>query len=189
MHAPTSIPGDPREIAGHPGHPGAVGVGRDAEEVDDAPFHFDHEEYVVAAEKLGIDGEEVGRDDAFGLGAEELGPGRAGSPWRWRKPMAAQDIGDAALGDGDAELLQVACDAQVAPAGVLPGESDDQVDGLLKQAALVLGAGGSSAVGRAPGASAPDRLGRDEEGRPPLSWHDPGQGGDQCSVGPTESGS
>ena len=69
--------------------------------------------------------------------------------------MASQDVGDASLGDGDAELLQLADDAQVAPAGVLPGQADDQVDGLLGgQAARVLGAGTSSAVGRAPGASA-----------------------------------
>ena len=93
------------EVAGDLGHPRAVGVGRDAEEVDDAPFHFDHEQYVVAAEQHGIDGEEVGSEDARGLSAEELGPGGTSSPWRWWKPMAAQDIGDAALGDGDPEFF------------------------------------------------------------------------------------
>jgi hypothetical protein len=70
--------------------------------------------------------------------------------------MASQDIGDAALGDRDAELLQLPGDAQVAPAGVLPGESDDQVDGLLRvgrppwSSVRVR----SVAAGRAPGASA-----------------------------------
>lgn len=93
------------EVAGDLGHPRAVGVGRDAEEVDDAPFHFDHEQYVVAAEQHGIDGEEVGSEDARGLSVEELGPGGTSSPWRWWKPMAAQDIGDAALGDGDPEFF------------------------------------------------------------------------------------
>ena len=95
-------------------------------------------------------------DDALGLGAEELGPGGTRSPWRWWKPMASQDVGDAALGDRDAELLQLPDDAQVAPARVLPGEADDQLDGLLGQGrpSWSVGAGRSSAGGRAPGASA-----------------------------------
>jgi hypothetical protein len=33
--------------------------------------------------------------------------------------MTPNDVGDAALGDGDDELLQLPDDAQVAPAGVL----------------------------------------------------------------------
>jgi hypothetical protein len=114
------------------GHPGAVGVGGDAEEVHDALFKLDHEEHVVAAEEDGVDGEEVGGHDALGLGAQELGPGWSGPPWRWWKPMTSQDVGDAALGDGDAELLQLPDDAQVAPAGVLPRQMDDQLDRLLR---------------------------------------------------------
>ena len=36
---------------------------------------------------------------------------------------------------------------------------------------------------------AQDRLGGDEERRPTLPWHEPGQGGDERSVGPGEPGS
>ncbi len=93
------------------GHPGAVGVGRDAEEVDDAPLELDDEQHVVAAEQDGVDGEEVGGHDGVGLGAEELDPGRSGSPGCWRKPMTSKDVCDAGLGDADAELFQLANDA------------------------------------------------------------------------------
>ena len=144
------------EVAGHLGHPGAVGVGGDAEEVDDAAFDFDHEQHVVAAQQHGVDGEEVGGHDALGLGAEELGPGRTSSPWRGRKPMASQDVGDAALGDRDAELLQLARRCAGSPSGGSPGRGGRSARRSRRagQAALVVGAGRSSAVGRAPGASA-----------------------------------
>jgi hypothetical protein len=65
------------EVAGDLGHPRPGPVGRHTEEVNDASLHFDHEQDVVAAEHDGVDGEEVGGQQALGLGAEELGPGRA----------------------------------------------------------------------------------------------------------------
>ena len=117
----------------------------------------------------------------------QVGPARRGAG---RKPMASQDIGDAALGDRDAELLQLADDAQVAPAGVLPGQPDDQLDRLLRQGRA---SRSSVRVGPVPPDERPvpaqDRLGRDEERRPALPWHEPGQGGDECPVGPAEPGS
>ena len=81
-----------------------------------ASFNFDHEQHVIAAQAHGVDGEEVGGHDALGLGAEEFSPGRTRSPWRWRKPMVSQHVRDAALGDRDAELLELPDNAQVAPA-------------------------------------------------------------------------
>ncbi|MGO9856962.1 MAG: hypothetical protein ACLPYY_18215 [Acidimicrobiales bacterium] len=42
--------------------------------------------------------------------------------------MTSKDIGEAALGDRDTEFLQLADDAQVAPAGVLTSQTDDQLD-------------------------------------------------------------
>jgi len=124
-HPPAGFLELDTQVACHLGHPQAVRVRGDAEEVDDAAFHFDHEEHVVATEEDGVDGEEVGCHDAVGLGTEELGPGRTGSPWRWGNPMASQDVCDAALGDPDAELLQLSCDTQVAPARVLPRQAED----------------------------------------------------------------
>jgi len=132
-HPPVGLLELGTEVACHLGHPGAVRVGGHTEEMHDAAFHFDDEQHVVVAEQHGVNGEEVGRHDALGLGAEELGPAGSDSTWCWGKPMAAQDVGDAALRDADTELLQLAGDAQVAPAGVLPGQTEDQLDGLPGQ--------------------------------------------------------
>jgi hypothetical protein len=60
------------EVARHLGDPRAVGVGGHAEEVHDAALDLDHEEHVVAAEQHAVDGEEVGSQDQFRLGTEEL---------------------------------------------------------------------------------------------------------------------
>src|ERR1039458_5015144 len=57
------------------GHPWAVRVGGDTEDVDDASLQLDHEQHVVPAEQHSVDMEEVGGHDALGLGGEELAPG------------------------------------------------------------------------------------------------------------------
>jgi hypothetical protein len=46
--------------------------------------------------------------------------------------MTAQDRSDARLRHRDTELLELADDPEVAPPGVLPGESEDQFDRLLR---------------------------------------------------------
>ena len=60
------------EVAGHLHRPGAVGVGGHTEEVDDAAFDLDHEQSVVPAEQGGVNGEEVGSQDAQGLGVRTV---------------------------------------------------------------------------------------------------------------------
>ena len=85
------------EVAGRLSHPGTVEVAGDTEDVDDAAFHFDHEQNLVAAEHHAVDGEGIGRNDALGLSSEELGPGWTCSPWRGGNPMLSQDVGDAPL--------------------------------------------------------------------------------------------
>ncbi len=103
--------------------------------------------------------------------------------------MAAQDGGDAGLGHGDAELSQLADDAQVAPAGVLPGQAHDQLDSLLGQRGTAWPAVGEGPAPTHEGAvPAKDRLGRDKEGDPPLAWHQLGQGDDERPIRPGEAG-
>lgn len=99
-----------------PGYRRTVRLGRGPEQVRDAPFDFDHEQHVVAPQQHGVDGEEVGGDDAPSLGAEELGPRGSVSLRRGPESVAEEDVGDTALGDRDAELLEFADDAQVTPA-------------------------------------------------------------------------
>ena len=47
--------------------------------------------------------------------------------------MAAEHSSDARLGDVDAELLELAQDADVTPARVLPCQANDQLDLLFGQ--------------------------------------------------------
>src|ERR1039458_9898791 len=77
------------------GHPWAVWVGSGTKDVGDASLQLDHEQDVVPAEQHGVDMEEVGGDDALGLGGEELAPsGARSSRSRW-ETMTAQDRRDA----------------------------------------------------------------------------------------------
>src|ERR1039458_7219122 len=55
------------EVACDLGHPRAVRVSGDAEDVDYASFQFDHEQHVAAAEQHGVDVEEVSGNDTLGL--------------------------------------------------------------------------------------------------------------------------
>jgi hypothetical protein len=85
--------------------------------VDDAPFELDDEQHVITAEQNGVVREEISGQEAFGLGAEELAPAGPNSPGRGSKAVTAEDAGDAALRDIDAELSKFPDDAEVAPAG------------------------------------------------------------------------
>src|SRR2546427_4487663 len=77
-----------------------------------------------------LDGEEVGREDPFGLRPEELGPGRAGPAGSRVKAVAEQARPYRRRGDLDPELDQLPADPLVAPPRVLPAEADDEVPDL-----------------------------------------------------------
>jgi len=86
---------------------GAVGVGGNAKQVHDSTLDLDHEQDVAAPERHGIDGEEVGGQDALGLCLEELAARRAAAPGRGWEVVAAQDGGDAGLRHGDTEFFEL----------------------------------------------------------------------------------
>ena len=65
----------------------------------------------------------------FGLGPQELGPGRASARCR-PQAMAAEDAPHRRRPDPDAELGQLALDTHAAPAAVLPAQAHDQLDQL-----------------------------------------------------------
>ena len=177
------------EVACHLAHPGAVRVGGGSEDVHDPALHFDDDQHVVPAQEDRVDVEEVGGDNALGLGGEELGPGWALSPGcRWES-VASQDPSHARLRHTDAELPQFSDDAEVAPAGVLLSEATDQRDGLLGQGPTTW-----SSVGVRPvllhqrTVPCQDRLWPDEKRSPPLARYEVGQKSDQGTVGPGEAG-
>lgn len=146
------------EVAGDLGDPGFLGIGTDADKVDDPTFDFDHEQDVMAAEQHGVDGEEVGRQYALGLGAKELGPGRSAppgwGPFRWNAQQA-HDQPDGFLGQVWAPRFAVRIGPPSSHQGSMPAQ---------------------------------DGLGRDEERGPALLRDEPRQGGDDRSVRPGEAG-
>jgi hypothetical protein len=72
--------------------------------------------------------EEVARQDSVNLGSKELKTRSARSVEADRVSKNPADGGGANL---DPELLQLALDPDVTPAGILPGPPDNQSNGLL----------------------------------------------------------
>ena len=66
-------------IAGHLRGPLGCGVGGGAEDVDASGGVLDHGQDICGGAVEEVDGEEVGGEDRFGLGAQEACPGRVGS--------------------------------------------------------------------------------------------------------------
>jgi len=67
-----------------------------------------------------------------GLRVEELAPRWPVAAWGGVEAAAQQDAADGARRDTDAELGEFAGDPRIAPARVLPRESEDQVAGLRR---------------------------------------------------------
>src|ERR1035437_9509685 len=186
--APAGIVQIGGEVAGDLSHPWVIGIGGGTEDVDDASLQFDDEQHVVAPQEDRVDVEEVRGHNALGLGGEELGPRWALSPGcRW-ETVVAQHGRDARLRHADAELLQLADDAEITPPGVLPSQAADQLHGLFGKARTTWSAvrvGPALLDQRA--VPAQDRLWADEERSPVFSRNKTGQEGDEGTVGPGEA--
>jgi len=108
---------------------------------------IDDEQDVMTPEGHALDGKEVRSQYGFGLGMPELAPVRTGSLWRGCKAMATENGDNACLGGGDAELLPLPDDAQVAPVWVFPCDADDQRGDLCGQGLGGRPAGASTVTG------------------------------------------
>src|ERR1035441_1713189 len=186
---PTGILEIGGEVAGDLSHPWVIGIGGGTEDVDDASLQFDDEQHVVAPQEDRVDVEEVRGHNALGLGGAELGPRWALSPGcRW-ETVAAQHGRDARHRHADAELLQLADDAEITPPGVLPSQAADQIHGLFGKTRTTWSAvrvGPALLDQRA--VPSQDRLWADEERSPRIGRTQAGQEGDEGTVGPSEAG-
>ena len=83
-----------------------------AEDVQVAVADLEHEQDVEPPQRhRAVDVEEVDREHAGGLGAQELPPAGVGMPrWRWRDAVALEDSADRRGADAVAELEQLALD-------------------------------------------------------------------------------
>jgi hypothetical protein len=115
------------EVARLLGHPGAGRVGRAARQMDAATFELDEEQDVQAAERDRLDGEEIAREHARRLLAEELAPARACTHEGRLETRSEQDAPHRAWRRAQAEPELLAGDPRVAPTRVLACEPQHEL--------------------------------------------------------------
>ena len=94
--------------------------------MDPPDAELDEREDLEGPEPGGLDGEEVAGDDPVRLSTEELGPGRTGPPRGRTESLGPEQAPDRRCTHSAAELAELACDPHAAPAGVLPGEAEEE---------------------------------------------------------------
>ena len=160
------------EVAGNLGDEGAGRMIGDPEDVDYAALELDDEKHIELGELDGVHDEEVGGQDALGLGGEELLPGGS-TPRSWSETVAAKDPADRACRDADPEPAKLALNADTTPAAVLPAEADDEIDNLIAErgtSCTSLGSPTFPLASRELPMPAEQSLGRDEEAPPAPPW-------------------
>jgi hypothetical protein len=100
--------------------------------VDHSALELNHEQHIELVETERVHDEEVGGQDALGLGGEELLPGRS-TARSWSETVASKDPADRARGDADPKPAKLALDATTSPAAVLPTEADDEIDNVIAE--------------------------------------------------------
>lgn len=96
-----------------------------------AGAHLDQEQDIASAQADCVEVEEVDCEQAGGLGAKEGSPADVGSPWCWTQPSVSEDSADGTRANSIAQSDEFALDAAVSPAGVLPGQPQDQRTDLV----------------------------------------------------------
>ena len=175
----------PGELARLLGDPCAARMAGAAHYVHPVAAELDEEEDVEPGGKDGVNGEEVAREHARRLAADELAPGDAGSPVRRSEPCLAKELANRRRRDAEPERGELARDPLIAPPGILAREAEDELTGL-------------SADRRSPGLPcrigpasrdklampAQERVRRDEERAPALARNAPARRGEERPIGP-----
>jgi hypothetical protein len=133
---------------------------------------------------------QVARDDPGGLLAEKRPPARGRAARGRIQPVTAEGRADRGCRDVHAEAQQFSLDALVAPAGVLPGQADDQLlDVLVERGSPCSTLWVGPRAGDQTPVPAQQRLRLDEETRPARLGQDTADGGEQRPVGGLQLGS
>jgi hypothetical protein len=147
----------------------------DPEDVHHSALELDDEQHIELGELDGVHDEEVGGQDALGLGGEELLPGRS-TARSWSETAASKYPADRACRDADPEPAKLALNANTSPAAVLPTEADDEIDNLITKWRPSWTSQGSPSLPLATRElpmPTKQGLGRDEETAPPPSREQP----------------
>jgi hypothetical protein len=172
------------EVAGNLGDKGAGRMIGDTEDVDHSALELNHEKHIELVETDRVHDEEVGGQDALGLGGEELLPGRS-TARNGSEPVAAKHPADRVRGDADPEPAKLALNADTSPAAVLPAESDDELDDLITERGTSRASQGSPTfplASRELPMPAEQSLGRDEKATPAPPWKKPAEHSQDRSV-------
>jgi hypothetical protein len=102
-------------------------MGGDAADVHGPGLDLHHEPDIHAPEQDRVDMQKIARQDASGLGGQELPPRRRRTARRGPSPSGGLDPADRPLTDPVAQPGQLALDAAVPPARVLPGQLTDLI--------------------------------------------------------------
>jgi hypothetical protein len=130
---------------------------------------------------------QVAGDDPGSLLAQQRPPGAVRTSWRRVEAVTAQRRADRGGRDPHAEAQQLALDALVAPARVLPGQADEQLlDAGIERWPTRVAVRGGPGTGDQPAVPAQQRLGLHEEARPAGSGQRAADGGEQGAVGRLE---
>ena len=127
LHRGYSLAQVHQEVASGLRRPRAVRVRGDAGQVSPAGAVLDDHQRVDTAEQHGVHMDEVDREDAAGLGDQEMPPGRASPPRRGIDPGVMQDLPDRGGGDRVAEPDHLALHPPVPPRGVLRRDADHEL--------------------------------------------------------------
>ena len=128
-------------------------------------------------------GGETGAEHALRLGAQELRPAGADPTRRRAEARDAQHGCDHGRRDVDSELQQLALDAHIAPARVLPRQPEDQPARLGRKRRTTRPAAAPSAIAlQQRPVPAAQRLRTDRKARPPLGRKQPARRSKQRTV-------
>jgi hypothetical protein len=159
-------------------------VGGDAEDVDPPGRNLHDGQHVQPPQCDGVDVEEVGCREPARLGAQERPPVGVQLARGGADPRAGERAAGGAGADPMAEADEFALDAPVSPAGILPGQAQNQVTDLVADPwpSLLVRIDPMSANQPA----VPGQQGRrgDDPVSPQCSWQCPGQRGQHCSLRP-----
>jgi hypothetical protein len=172
------------QVPGLLSDPCALGMVCDAGETNPSGVKIDEEQDVESLQPDRLHGEEVGGEDAMCLGPQELRPGGTLAPRSGTEAVSTKNPSDGRRAHPDADLPQFSLDPEVTPPRVLPGEAEHECpDVWIDRRTSRLARG---AVGPLPPdefAVPPEqRLGRDEEGGPPVPRKDVSRGGEEDAI-------
>ena len=111
--------------------PGRCGVSGHAEKMDPAGADLHHEQNVKAAQRDGVEGEEIGGQQPASLRVQEGPPPGVGPARRRAEPSGSQDPPNRAGTDAMPETGVFTLDPAVAPGRVLPCQAQHQTSDFV----------------------------------------------------------